>query len=272
MVRRRTTTLCLVLILTLGANAALAANNIFFLHHSTGRNLIEEGDVRAAVQAYNAARGSAVGFWDHDYNYIGLRNPDGAYLGYGYNIPDDNTYPDGLHTLWTTSNAAREAILANHQVIAFKSCFPACDIDSEAELQQYKDWYLDMRDVFEQHPTKVFVVVSPPPRHRLATDPATASRARAFAQWLGSAEYTSGHDNLRFYDLFDRLAHPDDGSGQANCLRYEYERSHASTDSHPNVYANQCEAPAFIQFLLDTAAEITPNDAMSWGEVKSTFR
>ncbi|MBC8424399.1 hypothetical protein H8E07_09770 [bacterium] len=272
MVKLRTTIVYLVLILALGGHTALAANNIFFLHHSTGRNLIEEGSVRNAVETYNAARGSAVVFWDHDYNYIGLRNPAGAYLGYNYNIPDDNTYPDGLHVLWTTNNAARTAILENHQVIAFKSCFPTCDIDSDAELQQYKDWYLDMRDVFDQHPTKTFVVISPPPRHRLATNAAAATRARAFATWMGSAEYMSGHGNLRFYDLFDRMAHADDGSGQANCLRYEYERSHSSTDSHPNVYANQSEAPEFIQFLLDTAAETTPNHAMSWGDVKSTFR
>ncbi len=272
MVRLRTTIILTLLILALAANAALAANNIFFLHHSTGRNLIEEGNVRSAVHTYNVSRGAAVEFWDHDYNYIGLRNAAGAYLGYNYGIPGDNTYPDGLHTLWTTSNAARDAILANHQVIAFKSCYPACDIDSEAELQQYKDWYLDMRDVFDQHPTKTFVVVSPPPRHRLATDAAAATRARAFAEWLGSAEYLSGHANIVYYDLFDRMAHADDGSGQANCLRYEYERSHASTDSHPNVLANQSEAPEFIQFLLDTAAETTPNDAMSWGDVKATFR
>jgi len=265
-------TACLVLVLAMGVNTALAANNIFFLHHSTGRNLIEEGNVRNAVQAYNLARGSEVGFWDHDYNYIGLRNPDGTYLGYSYNIPGDNTYPDGLHELWTTSNGARTAILQQHQVIAFKSCFPTCDITSDAMLQQYKNWYLDMRDVFDQYPNRVFVIISPPPRHRLATNATVAARARAFANWLGSAEYMSGHANLRWYDLFDRMAHPDDGSAQANCLRYDYERSHSNSDSHPNVYANQSEAPEFTQFLLDTAADATPNDDLSWGEVKATYR
>jgi len=270
--RRTTITICTTLLLLLGAGASLAANNIFFLHHSTGRNLIEEGDVRGSVQAYNTARDAQIGFWDHDYNYIGLRNPSGAYLGYSYNIPGDNTYPDGLHQLWTTSNSARAAILENHQIIAFKSCYPACDITSDAQLQQYKTWYLQMRDVFDQYPHKVFVIISPPPRHRLATSATTAARARDFANWLGSAEYMSGHANLRFYDLFDRMAHADDGSDQANCLRYDYERSHSSNDSHPNVYANQCEAPEFTQFLLDTAADVTPNDDMSWGAVKNTYR
>ncbi len=270
--RQMIMTVCTVLVLVLGYNASLAANNIFFLHHSTGRNIIEEGNVRDAVEAYNIARGSEVGFWDHDYNYIGLRNPEGAYLGYSYDIPGDNTYPDGLHALWTTSNGARSAILEQHQVIAFKSCFPACDITSESMLQQYKDWYLDMRDVFDQYPHRTFVVMSPPPRHRLASNAAAATRARAFANWLGSAEYLSGHDNLRYYDLFTRMAHADDGSDQANYLRYDYERSHYSTDSHPNVFANQSEASELIQFLLDTADDVTPNDDMSWGDLKATYR
>ncbi len=270
--RQLTTWACALIVLILGFNAALAANNILFLHHSTGRNLIDEGYVRNAVETYNASRSSNVEFWDHDYNSIGLRNPDGNYVGVSYNIPDDNTDPDGLHTLWTTSNSAREAILESHQVIAFKSCYPASSIASDAMLQQYKDWYLDMRDVFDQHPERTFVVMSQPPRHRLATNTDEAMRARAFADWLGSPEYLAGHANLRYFDFFDRLAHPDDGSDQANRLSYAFERSHYSTDSHPNALANQSVAPEFTQFLLDTADEITPNEDMSWGDIKTVYR
>lgn len=45
--------------------------NIIFLHHSTGRNLILEGNVRSLL----TERGYQ--FWDHDYNHIGLTMPDG---------------------------------------------------------------------------------------------------------------------------------------------------------------------------------------------------
>jgi hypothetical protein len=230
---------------------AQAYANLFFLHHSTGANLIEQGDVRGWFDTYNTAHGTEYAFWDHGYNGDGLRNPAGVPLGHSYGIPGDNTDPDGLHTLWTTSNSARDSILANHEVIAFKSCYPACQIETDAELAQYKTWYLAMRNVFDAHPEKIFVVMSPPPLHRLATNTAEADRARAFAVWLKSATYLSGHPNVVCFDLFDNLAHPDDGSSVRNRLRYEYEQSHGSGDSHPNLLANQTVAPVFCQFFVD---------------------
>lgn len=64
--------------------------NVIFLHHSTGRNLIEQGGVRETFEA------AGYDFWDHDYNDQGLTRLDGVPLGYSYNIPNDNTDPDGL--------------------------------------------------------------------------------------------------------------------------------------------------------------------------------
>jgi len=120
-------------------------------------------------------------------------------------------------------------------------------------LNQYKQWYIAMRAVFDQHPDKVFVVMSQPPLHRLATEPATAKRARQFANWLKSAEYLGGHPNVVCFDLFNLLAKPDDGSATANMLRYEYEGSHDDSDSHPNDAGNQAVGPVFAQFLMDAA-------------------
>jgi hypothetical protein len=229
-----------------------ARTNLFFLHHSTGEGIINEGNVRGTIAQYNQAHGTHFELWDHGYNADGLRNPQGEPAG-TYDIPDDNTDPVGLYNLWTTDNEARRKILANHQVIAFKSCFPASDIQDDETLAQYKTWYLAMRDVFDQHPDKVFVVMSQPPLHRLATEPAVAKRARQFANWLKSAEYLGGHPNIVCFDLFDQLAHADDGSAGANMLRYEYEGSHDNSDSHPNATANQAVGPRFAQFLMDAA-------------------
>jgi len=217
--------------------------NLFFLHHSTGRNLIEDGSVRSHLSAIDGD----LDFWDHDYNAIGLMNPGGSLTGATYNIPGDNTDPDGLHNLWTTSNSARSAILANHEVIAFKSCYPASDIGSSTELAQYKTWYLEIRDFLDTRPDKVFVIMSPPPRHRLATDSGDAGRARAFADWLGSSEYLDGHPNLVYFDFFNHLAN------SSNVLRYEFERSHGDDDSHPNTLANQTVGPHFAATLAEAA-------------------
>jgi hypothetical protein len=233
--------------------SAQARPNIFLLHHSTGHNLIDQGQVRTYLNAYNVSNGTQLAFWDHDYNAEGLRNASGVYVGHSYVIPNDNTDPDGLYYLWTVSNAARDSIIANHQVIVFKSCYPASAINSEAELAQYKTWYFGMRDVFDLHPERTFVVMSPPPLHRVATNAADAARARAFSIWLGSAEFLSGHPNVVYFNLFDQFAQPADGSAFQNMLRYEYETNEAGTDWHPNLLANQTVGPIVAQFLATTA-------------------
>lgn len=49
--------------------------SVVFLHHSTGRNLIEQGRVREILT------GAGYHFWDHDYNWEGLVRPDGSAAG-----------------------------------------------------------------------------------------------------------------------------------------------------------------------------------------------
>ncbi len=242
-----------ILPIALPGSAAAAGNRLFFLHNSTGRNLLGDGEARVYLDGVNAAKATDYGLWDHDYNSIGLTTPEDAKTGYGFNVPDDNTDPVGLHKLWTTDNAARDSILSRFDVIAFKSCYePTNMISSEAQLQQYKDWYLEIRDVLDQHPDKTFVIVSPPPLLPVLTSPEQSDRARAFATWLGSPEFQSGHRNLRFFDLFDRLANPDDGSATRNMLRTEYTRP--GFDNHPNELACLTIAPQFVDALVAAAA------------------
>lgn len=225
----------------------------FMLHHSTGRNLLEQGGAREYLATQNLLKDSSHVLWDHDYNYIGLKDPEDQLLGYGFAVPDDNTDPDGLHKLWTTANSARDSILSRFDVIAFKSCYPASDISSDEMLAQYKTWYLEIREVLDQHPDKIFVVMSQPPLHRLGTDTVRADRARAFANWLGSEEFLSGHPNVKYFNFFDHLAQADDGSATRNMLRYEFEQFHTIEESHPNVLANETVCPLFVDFLLSVA-------------------
>ena len=235
-----------------------ALTNLFFLHHSTGDGFILGGDIRGYIADYNAANATSYELWDHGYNGDGLRNPQGVVTGTSYNIPDDNTDPDGLHTLWTTNNDARQQIMANHQVLAFKSCFPASAICDPWMLSEYKRYYREMRNYFDAHPERLFVVMSTPPLHRLSTDTTEADNARRFAEWLKSGDYLAGHPNVVCFDVFDVLAKADDGSARRNMLKYEYEMSHADGDSHPNAAANQVVGPLFAQFLIDAAQGYSP--------------
>jgi len=232
--------------------------NLFFLHHSTGDGLVVEGDMRSVIASYNFSHGTEFMFWDHGYSWDGLRNPSGEFTGTNYDIPGDNTNPDGLYNLWTSMETeyvnARNQLLNNHQVIAFKSCFPASDIRDAATLAQYQAWYLGMRDFFDTRTDRLFIVMSTPPLHRLATEATTAANARAFADWLCSDAYLSGHPNVRCFNLFDYLARQNDGSATANMLRYEYEGSHSDSDSHPNTLANQTVGPVFAEFMCNAAS------------------
>lgn len=220
--------------------------NVIFLHHSVGRGLIYQGGVRERLTA------AGFQFWDHDYNWEGLIRPDGTRTGYSYSIPDDNTDPDGLARLFSQRvyswplNAFSG--LMQHEVIAFKSCFPVSDITSDEQLGQYRAWYLGMRDVMDRYPDHIFIVVTPPPLNPAATTPEVAARARAFANWLKSEDFLSGHPNIFTFDLFNLLAEGDPGAPDHNMLRAEYREG---TDSHPNQLANETIGPLFADFIIE---------------------
>jgi hypothetical protein len=223
--------------------------NVIFLHHSTGRNLIDQGGVRERFTA------AGYDFWDHDYNPTGLRNPAGGYTGYSYSVPGDNTDPDGLAEIFgqRVYGLPLNALsgLLQHEVIAFKSCFPASQITSDEQLAQYKAWYLGMRDVMDQHPDRVFIVMSPPPLNPAATDAGAAARARVFAEWLQSDEYLTGHPNVFAFDFFGHLAEDDPTAPDHNMLRAAYRPE--GEDSHPNQLANEAVGPLFADFVMKAA-------------------
>ena len=73
---------------------------IIFLHHSTGRLLLLLGRVRNLLKTKNEEVGINYELWDHDYNRMGLTGPTGKRLNVSFEIPQDNTDPDGLDVLF----------------------------------------------------------------------------------------------------------------------------------------------------------------------------
>lgn len=234
---------------------------LFFLHHSTGWGIISEGNVRGHVADYNTAHATDFEFWDQGYNGDGVNDQDGNWYPVEYPVPNDNTDPDGLHYLWTSTEAdavtCRNGLMNSYEVIAFKSCFPASAIYDDYRLEEYKQWYREIRATLDLHPDKLFVVSSTPPLIPELTNAEDAARARAFANWLKSSEYLTGHPNIVCFDLFNLLAAPDGGGAEANMLRAEY-RLAEEGNSHPNPAANAAVGPVFAQFLIDSALAYTP--------------
>jgi hypothetical protein len=221
--------------------------NVIFLHHSTGRALIEEGNVRPALTALGYQ------FWDHGYNHSGgLVRPDGTPTGASYQIPGGggggNTDVDGLAELFsqpvTDPPANAFSRLLQHEVIAVKSCFPNSAVGSDEKQAQFQTWYLQMRDAMDQHPDHIFIILTSPPLHPRATNPDDAARARFIANWLQSDAYLQGHPNVFVFDFFDLLSDPD-----TNMLSASYQLDPGNSDSHPNRLANETIGPLFVEFI-----------------------
>jgi len=221
--------------------------NIFFLHHSVGQHLIDEGGVRELFQeaGYN--------FWDQGYNHDeGQRDPSGTRLNHVYYVPHDNTDPNGLEIIFNQPvyNQPLNTVsgLLQHEVIIIKSCFPNSQITSDAELEQYKTWYRNMRTTFDQHPDKLFIVVTQPPLNPAVTTPEAAERARLLADWLVSDEFLVGRENLAAFNLFDLLAEDDPNNEDFNMLRADYREA---DDSHPTTPANEFIGPVFVEAVIE---------------------
>jgi hypothetical protein len=219
--------------------AVAQGERIVFLHHSCGANLIAEGGVREGLSALGYE------FYDHGYNEEGLALADGTWTGTSFDVPGDNTDPDGYAGIFSQplhdppDNTFSH--LMQYDVIAFKSCFPVSNIESEAQLQEYRSHYLSIRDRMDQYPNKVFVIVTQPPELPADSSPDAAARARSFTNWLQSNEYLSGHPNVFVFDFFGLLA------GGDNFLRAEYRMD--EYDAHPNELANRSIGPIFVDFL-----------------------
>jgi hypothetical protein len=222
--------------------------DVIFLHHSVGRNLINQGGVRERLTE------AGFRFWDHDYNWEGLTRPDGTPAGYSYSIPGDNTDPDGLARIFSQPafpwpvNAFSG--LLQHEVIIVKSCFPNSNIQSDEQLQEIQGHYLKMRERMDRFPDHLFIIVTSPPLNPAETTPEAAARARALSRWLQSDEFLAGHPNLAVFDLFGLLAEDDPAAPDFNMLRAEYREG---TDSHPNRFANEVIGPVFADFIIETA-------------------
>jgi hypothetical protein len=254
-------------------HSAAPARRMIFLHHSVGADLIRDGNVRALLKQ----QAPHVEFWDYAYNpprlrrrvrslvdtlrgrpslimpdhYYGLRDDAGRHIPMSFNVPNDNTDPDGLAAIVAQPliNPPRNTFsrLMHFDVIALKSCFTILPITSEEQFERYKRHYWSMREAMGRYPEKLFLLLTPPPLRASLTTPEHAALARRLAQWLASKEFAAERENLAVFDLFDALAVPE-GQPEANTLRPQFCRE-AIGDTHPNAAAGQTVAPQWVRFI-----------------------
>jgi hypothetical protein len=226
---------------------------LLFIHHSTGANLIRQGQLRSHLHHL----APNLELWDHSYNlyptfprllaqlthHTGLSNATGHLTGTDFNIVLSNNSPKEYAELFARSphDSTLRAIL-DFDIVAFKNCYLTTRIISDHQLAQHKSYYQQIRDSLSQYPTKQFILFTPPPLRQNATTSANAQRAQQLVAWLNSPEFLHGTTNLRVFDFFGLLA---DTNG---FLKKEYQRF-LPWDSHPNLQANQTIAPFLATYL-----------------------
>ena len=229
---------------------------ILFLHHSVGRYLLRDGTVRMRL----AAASRDVALWDHDYNKVGLIGPDGRPTGRAFPLPGDNTDPDGFVRLFVgedaEASAARDEVLG-FDVVAMKSCYPNAAIKSDAQLDSIMATYATLIGALGTRGDTQFVLATSPPLTPMRTSPEQARRARTLASWLAGTKAGIDAPNVAVFDLFDRLADPDD-----HRLRPAYRRR-LPIDSHPNVAAGEAIGQAFADALLAGANAVATRPALA---------
>ncbi len=229
--------------------------NVMFLHHSTGRLLIKDSGFRSLINWHNEAAGTDIRFWDHDYasgnSTTGIILPDSSvYSDWIYGTEANNIQPVGYHEIFCQAPDFRDSLFARHDVIIFKNDHRTGDIETDEELADHKNNYLEIRDVLDQFPNKLFIMVSGSSRRPEKTNNGMADRARDFYNWMQSPEFMNGHPNIAFFDLFDALSNPDDPTDpERNMLREDYRR-YDLWDDHPSEDANKFIGPQAAEFLL----------------------
>lgn len=245
---------------------------VLFIHHSTGGNLIRQGEARERFRAADPR----IEFWDHGYDPTGirkllgirafagspahgLRDGSGALQPQTWHFPGNNTDPDGLARLFQQPvfNPSRNALshALDFDVIIFKSCYPVTAIADDGQLQTYRSHYLSIQTTIDHFPDRLFIPMTPPPLRASLTTPQQAARARQFADWMQSEEFL-GKDktrrkNIAVFDFFDALAAPADDEQYANTLRPRYCLPDVN-DSHPNQLANEEVVVPWVDFVVES--------------------
>ena len=239
-------------------HAIQAASNpkkkILFIHHSTGGNLIKEGNVRKEIKKLNPH----VEFWDYSYNLSpllpmflanhthlkGLSDYQGKITGKDYAIVLSNNSPKEYADIFSRNpNDSTFKAILSYDMIVFKNCFPTTRIASDKQLAEDIQYYTTIRNSLMKYPNKQFILMTPPPSRRETTNAANAKRAMKLATFLTSQGFQKKASNIHVFDYFSKLSDSD------GMLKKEYERL-LPWDSHPNRKANLSISPIFAAYVV----------------------
>jgi hypothetical protein len=241
---------------------------LVFIHHSTGENWLADGNGRLGI----ALRENNYFVSDTNYGWgpdeIGSSTDIGHWWLW-FRGPDSSTYLGDLYEE-SSQHASYSRMPGQtpgneNEVILFKSCFPNSALrgsvgdpvppidhnplrgqDSSSSyhtVANAKGIYTDLLDYFSTRQDKLFLAITAPP----LSDPAYASNARAFNEWLMNSwlkDYP--YKNVAVFDFYNVLT-TNGGSASINDLGQEAGNHHrlwqsavqhkidGDNDDNPNV-------------------------------------
>jgi hypothetical protein len=223
-----------------------AVVNLVFIHHSCGENWLNDG----LCEALN----------DAGYHV--------ADIYYGWREYGDRTdtvdwpmwFTDEVMALVyqelgnMTAQNSLEPAPGDNTIIMFKSCFPNSDVGSD--ISDEKAIYNSVLPYFQEHPDKMFVLVTPPPMQQISAP----EKTRELCDWLVDsvdgwlAGLSTG--NVFVFDFYNVLTDPgahhrlQDGDethtsiGGHDTLYYD-----SDGDDHPNPEGNAKATEEFVPLL-----------------------
>ncbi len=245
---------------------------LIFIHHSSGENWLadENGGLGLALAQNN--------YFVSDTNYgwgpgsIGDRTDIPNWLEWfrGENTADimQAVYTEGGQNSSYTRLEVDPG--GENRIILFKSCFPNSNLEGSPDdpaaagegltVANAKYVYNEILGYFQDHPDRLFIVVTAPPLLGVNTTSENAANARAFnnwlvKDWLSSNQYP--YSNVAVFDFYNVLT----GSNhhhriQDGTIQHIYSEGKnfaaypsASDDDHPSSKGNRKATEEFIPLL-----------------------
>lgn len=219
---------------------------ILLLHHSTGGIVVDNG-VPRLFDEYNRANGSRHTFTARVYP---KGNP----------YPWEN-YPYDFWNIWVQHAGPQpyreedtlEILTRSYDVIVWKHCFPVSavgpdtgspDVTSRGKSSEnYRLQYEALKTKMHSFPRTMFIVWTGAALTLSATDPETATRAKAFFDWVKNTWDEKG-DNIYVWDF--RSLETRGGL----YLAPDYANAAKPNDSHPNEQFGALAASKFVRRVL----------------------
>ncbi|MEF3692212.1 MAG: hypothetical protein V3574_04140 [Candidatus Moraniibacteriota bacterium] len=236
---------------------AIGDEKIIFLHHSTGSGVYSGGGVPGWFSSYNSNNLTQYQISERSY-------PTTPYPWNNYPYDYWNLWINGACNSSDPDIECMNTLTQDYDVIIYKHCFPGAAVladtgspsisSSRKSLENYKLQYRALRDMMDDYPDNIFILWTLAPLHRLASNDNDAARAKQFVDWVKGdflTEDSQPHSNIYIFDFWGNAA------GTDNYLKYEYEISHSSSDSHPNTLANQTIGSVFAQFIVDAIEDFS---------------